>query len=154
MKMIYIAAPIIGITEEQRAEIGLVEQSAMIQFADDEESLADTYCPWRLKIPNAWNMPQNEWARCVFTQDVLALDKADCVVVCDYGRHSSCGTAWEAGYAFAKGKKVIVVIMPGVEETSLMVHNGCTMTIPYQDFLYTDWEFPNYRNVKNAITQN
>ena len=150
---VYMAAPVVGMDAEKREQVESVMR-AVINKLSKEEELMVCYTPWLLKIPNAWNMPQNEWARCVFTQDVLALDESETVIVCDYGRHASCGTAWEAGYAFAKGKKVIVVTMPGVEEVSLMVHNGCTPVVSYEDFIALKWDIPDYRNAENVITQN
>lgn len=149
----YIAAPVVGLSNEQRLSINAVAEVAAETFGRDM-MLTDVYCPWLLKIPNAWGMPQNEWARCVFTQDVLAIDDAFAVVVCDYGRHASCGTAWEAGYAFAKNKRVIVVQMPGVKEVSLMMHNGCSVVVPYEDFLSGTWTIPDFMEDKPEVTQN
>lgn len=144
----YIAAPVIGVSNEQKQQIRAIVQETLKRLAEE------AYLPWELKIPNAWNMPLSEWARCVFTQDVLRIDECDWVVVCDYGRKSSCGTAWEAGYAFAKGKGVVVVTMPGVEEVSLMVHNGCTWSVPYEKFISDDWEIPNYYVQNHMVRQN
>lgn len=150
---VYLAAPVIGVSKAQREQVDVIASAAADQLGRDM-NLADVYKPWTLKIPNAWGMPQNEWARCVFTQDVLALNDAFAVVVCDFGRHSSCGTAWEAGYAFAKKKRVIVVQMPGVEEVSIMVHNGCSVVVSYEDFCSGDWCIPDYLNAKPEVTQN
>lgn len=147
---IYIAAPVVGVETDLRRQINRVYYYADRKFAPVDS----VYLPWQLQIPNAWNMPQSEWARCVFTADVMALDKSDVVVVCDFGRHSSCGTAWEAGYAFAKGKKVVVVQMPGVAEVSLMVHNGCTCVVSFDDFVNENWDWPDYKTVMPETVQN
>lgn len=144
----YIAAPVVGVSADQKAQIIEVMREALRRFADD------VYLPWELKIPNAWNMPLEQWARCVFTQDVLQLDECDWVVVCDYGRRSSSGTAWEAGYAFAKGKSVIVVTMPGVQEVSLMVYNGCTCAVPYEKFIKGEWNREDYYSAHPDVVQN
>lgn len=91
----------------------------------------EVYAPWDYKIPNAWDYSNTEWGLMVFTNDVYALDHSDWVVVISYGREkTTAGTAWEAGYAFAKGKKVLVVEEELVESESpsvqsLMVSNGC-----------------------------
>ena len=145
----YVAAPVVGMTDEQRQEIDRVTQVL-------EKCFGQIYCPCKLKIPNAWNMPMDQWARCVFTQDVIELDRADTVVVCDYGRFSSCGTAWEAGYAFAKGKRVIVIRMPNIKEVSLMVNNGCNIVVQYEDFIEDNWISPDYKleNKNLTIIQN
>lgn len=152
MKPIYIAAPVVGITETKREQINAVAMAAA-RHLGERDFCGTCYMPWKLKVPNAWNMPMNEWARCVFSFDVQALDEAVMVVVCDYGRESTAGTAWEAGYAFAKNKDVIVVQMPDVTEVSLMVRNGCKVVVPYEKFITDDWQIPDYHRV-NQVTQN
>lgn len=154
MKEIYIAAPVVGISEEQRNQIKAVSMAAAYTIIGERDFASACYMPWMLKVPNAWHMPMNEWARCVFSFDVAALDEAHHVIVCDYGRGATAGTAWEAGYAFAKGKDVIVVRMPGVTEVSLMVQNGCLCVVDYQDFISGDWKVPDYRKPSPGVVQN
>ena len=130
MSNIYLAAPVFGADETKKEHVQAV-YAALI---------AGRHCVYRpdwLRIPNAWNMPLEEWARCVFTHDLIALDSADTVVVLDYGRHGTCGTAWETGYAFAKGKNIVNVLMPGVTEQSLMMRCGCTKCVMYESFVQT-----------------
>lgn len=143
---VYIAAPIVGITEKQKNEIMNIAHKIMDYLYEKTGQTASVYCPWELKIPNAWNMPLDEWSRCVFTQDILALDASEWVVICDFGRNSSAGTAWEAGYAFGTSKKTLVVVMPGVQEQSLMMRNGCTRCIRAESILEGPCTIPNYRN--------
>jgi len=145
----YIAAPIVGITPEQKEQIEKVANAVIANRLSEE-----VFMPWKIRIPNEWRMPLEQWSRCVFTQDVLALDASDYVVVCDYGRHSSCGTAWEAGYAFAKEKTVIVIIMPGVSEVSLMVFNGCFMAVSYEDFIAGNYTLETCYDVYDELMQN
>lgn len=153
MKPIYLAAPVVGVSETRREQIKAVAMAAARSYG--EYDFAGTvYMPWTLKVPNAWGMPMNEWARCVFSFDVAALDEASTVVVCDYGREATAGTAWEAGYAFAKGKTVIVVQMPEVNEVSLMVRNGCQLVVPYDKFVADDWRLPDYRCDGDEVVQN
>lgn len=83
------------------------------------------YCPWDMKIPHAWDYPNTEWGLMVFTNDISAINDCDAVVFLSYGRMSSAGANWEAGYAFGIGKKVIVVEMSYPVAMSLMVSNGC-----------------------------
>lgn len=144
----YIAAPIVGVSKEHKEQIQKVAEEALRRLADR------LYLPWEMKIPNAWNMPLEQWARCVFTQDVMAIEDCDWVVVCDFGRYASCGTAWEAGYAFGKGKEVIVVTMPGVEEVSLMIHNGCSCVISYEEFVSDEWSFKHFYSQDDQLVQN
>ena len=86
---------------------------------------ANIYAPWKLHLPNAWDYPNDEWGLMVFAADIAALESADIVISLNYGRlDPTAGTAWECGYAFAKGKKVIMVEMTD-EPMSLMCSNGC-----------------------------
>lgn len=83
------------------------------------------YAPWELRFPNAWDYPNTEWGLMVFAADIANLEKADVVISLNYGRlDPTAGTAWECGYAFAKGKKVIMIEMTD-EPMSLMCSNGC-----------------------------
>lgn len=85
----------------------------------------DLYCPFELKIENAWDYSQEEWAQKVFKADLEALNNADIVIIISQGRMSSAGTNWEQGYAYGIGKKVFVVQITD-EPTSLMSFCGCT----------------------------
>jgi nucleoside 2-deoxyribosyltransferase len=51
--------------------------------------------------------PRRSTARAIFRMDVEALDWADMVVACMDGPDPDSGTAWECGYAYAKGKPVV-----------------------------------------------
>lgn len=95
----------------------------------------DTYLPLEHKIENAWDYPNHEWGRLVFEADIKAINEADTVIVLSYGRMASAGTSFEAGYAFAAGKRVIVVEMPEVKLMSLMVANGRHATVKGLDGL-------------------
>lgn len=86
------------------------------------------FTPWSYTIPHAWDYPNDEWGMMVFMNDVHSIDNADIVVVLSYGRESTAGTNWEAGYAFGIGKTVIVVEMTD-EVMSLMVANGRYATV-------------------------
>lgn len=82
-------------------------------------------------VDNAYGLPNNVWAKAVFDEDIRALEECDTVIVCYDGLYSDSGTAWEAGYAYAKGKKIFVLCEEDVSDTSLMVINGsyCSMKI-------------------------
>lgn len=88
----------------------------------------DVYAPWEYRIPNAWDYPNTEWGAMVFMNDIKAIDDSNIVVMLSYGRQSTAGTNWEAGYAFGTGKKVIVVEMTD-EIMSVMVANGRYATV-------------------------
>lgn len=51
--------------------------------------------------------PRSNTARAIFAMDVEALDSADVIVACMDGPDPDSGTAWECGYAFARGKPIV-----------------------------------------------
>lgn len=108
----------------------------------------DTYLPLEYKVPNAWDLPNREWGAAVYRADVKAIRNSDTVVVLSYGRLGSAGTAWEAGYAFGIGKRVIVVEMPGTTLMSLMVANGRTATLKGLDAL-RDYDFVHFPKTRD-----
>ena len=98
----------------------------MRKIAGKLRELGETvYCPFELKIENAWDYSQEDWAKMVFDSDIKALDEAETVIVISPGRISSAGTNWEQGYSYAKGKRVYVFQITE-ESTSLMTFCGCT----------------------------
>ena len=82
------------------------------------------YCPFELKIENAWDYQQEEWAQKVFDCDIMAIDNCAFMVMISDGRMSSAGTNFEQGYAYAKGKPGFVFQRP-MWDTSLMTYWGC-----------------------------
>lgn len=86
----------------------------------------DVYVPIEHTIPNAWEIPNSEWARKVFQADVEAIKQADEVWVLNFGMYSDSGTAWECGYAYGIGKKVRMLLHEVDNfDFSLMMCNGC-----------------------------
>lgn len=113
----YLAAPFF---KEDELEI----YHKVISFLRDVEHY-DLYVPMEHSVPNAWDMSNAEWAKAVFEEDVKAIDAAKVVFVINLGMYSDSGTAWEAGYAFAKGKIVINLVKDTNSTYSLMMLNGC-----------------------------
>lgn len=87
----------------------------------------EVYCPWELKIENAWNMSQEEWAQKVFEVDIKAIQDCDYMLSISIGRISSAGTAWEQGYAMGINKPVAVIQINEKNPTSLMTYCGCNL---------------------------
>ena len=84
------------------------------------------YVPQEHTIENAWALSNEDWAQQVFVEDCYAIDDCEVVMVLNFGLYSDSGTAWEAGYAFAKGKTVVQVLCGGENATySLMMMNSC-----------------------------
>lgn len=109
-----------------------------IEILRENESF-DVYAPVEHTVDNAWDYPNNEWGLMVFTNDITAIKNSDVVVMLSYGRNSTAGANWEAGYAFGIGKTIIIVEMTD-EVMSLMVANGRYATVKGLDGLSQyDW---------------
>jgi nucleoside 2-deoxyribosyltransferase len=123
---VYLASPFFNETE-----INIYEK--VIALLREEKDI-DLFVPREHTIPNAWEMPNHQWAENVFAVDLLALQKAEVVVVLNHGLYSDSGTAWECGYAFALNKQVVMVNY-GYEDTkySLMMLNGCSSVVSFGD---------------------
>ena len=91
MTKIYLAGPLFS----------LAEQSFNAELARFLES--EGFEVW---LPQE-HEPRDQTARAIFEMDVAAIDWADMVVACMDGPDPDSGTAWECGYAYAKGKPVI-----------------------------------------------
>jgi len=92
--------------------------------------------PLEHKFPDAYDMPNDEWGKAVFDYDIQAINSSDFVICLSYGRQSSAGTNWEAGYAYGIGKPVLVVEMPMVKLMSLMLMNGSHAVFRTKNGLY------------------
>lgn len=118
---VYLAAPIVNTNDETKVQISYVKD--VLELLSSEIKLYD---PKEHGVPNAWGISMQEWCRCIFALDVVAIDNSDWVVVCDYGRKGTAGTAWECGYAFGKGKKVLVIQMVDVDVDYSVMMRGCS----------------------------
>ena len=120
--MIYIAGPFF--TDEERAFLKIVIESVKEIFPNEE-----LFIPMEHFIPNGENLSNNEWAEAVFKMDVEALNKCDRVVAAYLGLRSDTGTAWEIGYAYAKGIPVDLIL-------SLEALSGEVSIMPIQSSNY------------------
>jgi nucleoside 2-deoxyribosyltransferase len=118
MIKIYLASPFFN-----EAEIEVYRRVITALRAEGYQ----VYVPQEHAIENAWSLSNEDWAQQVFVEDLYALDSCEVVMVLNFGMYSDSGTAWEAGYAFAKGKTVVQVLCGGENATySLMMMNGCS----------------------------
>ena len=109
----------------------------------------EVYSPMELKIPNAWDISNQEWARKVYENDIKELTKAD-MVVCIYNGFNfagGTGTAWELGFARAQGKDVIVLCTDIKAKQSLMIINSGRVVMPFEEYeeawkIYQNLEYP------------
>lgn len=129
---IYLAAPIVKIPEDWKEKIANVKKA----FVESVHNFY-VYDPVDHGVPNAWGMSMEEWSKCIFALDVVAIDDCDWVVVCDFGRQMTSGTSWEAGYAFGKGKKILIIRMNEEDATDYSVMmNGCSANaMSYSEFM-------------------
>ena len=67
MNSVYLAGPCDS--DHRTAMVGI---AAILRDAG-----LDVYCPFELKIPNAWDKTQEDWAREVFEADVEAIQRCD-----------------------------------------------------------------------------
>lgn len=113
--MIYIAGPFF--TDKEKAFLKNLIRSVKKMFPNEE-----LFIPMEHFIPDGENLSNNEWAEAVFKMDVEALNKCNHVIAAYSGLYSDTGTAWEIGYAYAKGIPVDLIIPAEVlkEEMSIM----------------------------------
>lgn len=100
----------------------------------------EVYLPQELHIHNAWNYTVSEWGLMVFTHDVTEIDKCDVLVMLSWGKENNAGTAWEVGYAFGIGKKVIVVGMTDEIESIMLLHGSFAQVKGIDGLLNYDFE--------------
>ena len=77
---------------------------------------------------------RREWAEATFQDDLAALQSADIVVMLFYGLYSDSGTAWECGYAYALGKKIVAVYLHG-GKSNCMINCSCHANVQGLDGL-------------------
>lgn len=143
-KKVYLAAPF-GTPDSDKRKNAIIAANIL------RGKWFDVFCPWEYTIPHAWDYPNEEWGLMVFMNDVHAIDNSDIVVVLSYGRESTAGTNWEAGYAFGTGKTVIVVEMTE-EIMSVMVANGRYATVRGLDGL-RDYDFETMPHLRTDTEQ-
>lgn len=114
-KKVYLASPLFTELEKEN-----VRKTASLLRSQG----IDVYVPMEHIIPNSRYMPNNQWAGLVFSEDVKAINDCDLVICLYYGLMSDSGTAWECGYAYAKGIPVELVTVGEPAECSLMVVQG------------------------------
>ena len=126
--MIYIAGPFF--TDEERDFLKIVIESTKEFFPDEE-----LFIPMEHFIPNGENLSNNEWAEAVFKMDIEALNKCDLVVAAYLGLYSDTGTAWEIGYAYAKGIPVNLILSPEALEGEVSIMPIQSSNNPFKNIL-------------------
>ena len=136
---IYLAGPC---DSENRSLMVNIKKCVINNFNSNDE----VYCPWELKIENAWDLTQEQWATEVFNKDIEAIYNCDIMIMISCGRKSTAGVNWEQGFAYALGKKIFVLQITD-QPTSLMTYCGCTNFYNTQEelesaikFIAQNWE--------------
>ena len=70
---VYLATPIETATRPKEEVLAYAEQVAQIL----ESVGCEVYRPWKLHIPNAWEMSNREWGEKVAVQDIVAINTCD-----------------------------------------------------------------------------
>jgi nucleoside 2-deoxyribosyltransferase len=91
MTKIYLAGPLFTLAEQSF-------NAALARFLES--------AGFEVWLPQE-HEPRSNTATAIFDMDVAALDWADLVVACMDGPDPDSGTAFECGYAYAKGKPIV-----------------------------------------------
>lgn len=120
---IYLASPFFN-TEELKYYRIAVERLRTSGY--------DVFVPQEHEIEGAWEISNEEWAERVYSMDEKAIWNCDVVIVLNFGLYSDSGTAWEAGYAKAHGKRVVQVLCGGDNAVySLMMLSGADKVVTF-----------------------
>ena len=126
--MIYVAGPFFN--EE---ELELIMETERIL----ESRGLEFYCP-RLHDDLEHEYMSQEWSRATFELDRDAIDRSSIVLAVYHGNYSDTGTAWECGYAYAKGKPVVVV--HAGDSSNLMIHESAIANISIEELKTYDFQ--------------
>lgn len=126
--MIYLASPFFN--DKEKAVKSRIKKVL-------EECEYEVYDPQKSSNPYDYEDSNAEWGQCVYTLDIEAIEQSTYVIAIDWGLYGDCGTAFEVGYAKAKGKNVIVIVPNEAlsKEHSLMIANGCNNFVSEQRFI-------------------
>ena len=80
------------------------------------------------------------WSAETFENDRRNIDLSDVVVMLYHGGYSDSGTAWECGYAYAKGLPVVVVHVREDADSNLMVSQGCRANVTLEELESYDFD--------------
>lgn len=139
---IYLASPFFNETE-----LANISRAVEILKAKGLE----VFVPMEHDVENKETLTNAQWAEEIFKIDKNGIDSSDAVVMLYGGMYSDSGTAWECGYAWAAGKKVIVCCYNN-EQPNLMIVNGCHAFLDSIASL-ADYDFTTMPKLRNAGEQ-
>lgn len=114
---VYIAAPFFS--DEQINKVKQLEDAL-----DQNQTIQSYFSPRKVQNVNDFLEPfTKEWALAIMENDISEVDKADIIIgIIDFdGSDSDSGTAYEIGYAIAKGKKTYLVNFNHKDMVNLML---------------------------------
>lgn len=113
---VYLAAPFFS--DDQINKVKLLENAL-----DKNETVESYFSPRKVQNPNGLELFTKDWAIDVMENDIKEVEKADIVVaIVDFdGVDTDSGTAYELGYAIAKGKKTYLVNFEHKDMVNLML---------------------------------
>ena len=128
VKRIYLAGPFFNETEIKNVEYAekTLEKKGLSYFSPMRHS-------------SDLESGTTGWAYDIFETDKTEIEKADAVVALYYGSESDSGTAWECGYAAARGIPVVLVHVEKDGDSNLMMHCGAYTNIYLEDL--EDFDF-------------
>ena len=97
----------------------------------------EIYSP-RLHEDREHEAQSQEWSRQTFLMDRDAIDRCSLMVIVYHGNYSDTGTAWECGYAYAKGKPIVAVHLG--DSSNLMVHESAVANIGIEELETYDFQ--------------
>ena len=96
---IYLASPFFNETERKNHDAAL----AILR-----EKGLEVYAPL-LHQRGRESVSRKTWAEATFRDDAAAIRRCDVLVLLFYGLYSDSGAAWECGYGYALGKRIVAV---------------------------------------------
>lgn len=116
------------------------------------------YIPHQLKIPNAWDISLDEWAKAVYEHDIEALRRSDIIIFLSFGKENNAGSVWEIGYMCGYNncmvdKRPIIVVKMTDDIESLMISNSINRIIKADEIDDYDWaNLPEYKTELNKLS--
>ena len=127
---IYLASPFFNETE-----LANISRAVEILKAKGLE----VFVPMEHDVENKETLSNAQWAEEIFKIDKNGIDSSDAVVLLYGGIYSDSGTAWEAGYAMAAGKRTVQILCGEPNTTySMMMISSADKVVEYHNV--ENWE--------------
>lgn len=129
---IYLASPFF--TDEETLIVATVENIL-------RKRGLEVFSPREHEVRTGAEVGTPEWSAAIWEADVDAILESDIVVMLYHGNYSDSGTAWEAGFAYARDIPTVVVQLGDL--SNIMVHSAWDINISFDElFTYDFNELP------------